>query len=368
MKKLFKSTILALLVLTLVACSSGDKGTDKPANDKLGENSLYLITDVGTIDDRSFNQGSWEGLKQYADEIGVKPVYLQPKEESDQEYLAQISTAVEAGAKVVVTPGFMFEKAVHEAQTLYPKVKFILVDGEPRANQDAEAEYQENTVGILYQEEQAGFLAGYAAVKEGFTKLGYMGGYAVPAVVRFGYGYVDGANYAAKEMDKQISVRYTYLNSFNPDPQWEAQASAWYVDGIEVIFSAAGGAGNSVMASAAKADNKWVIGVDVDQKAESEKVLTSSMKNLKGSVYEAVKSVGEGKFVGGKTTRLSIDQDMVQISDDLSRFKNFTKADYDAIVKKLKDDVDGVKKNIPGVESAEKITDLEFSNTTVELR
>lgn len=363
MKKFLGKLAVLLLALTLVACGSTSGNTDGEWNDT----SLYLITDVGTINDKSFNQGSWEGLEKLAAEMKVKANYLQPAEKTTKAYLTSIGEAVNAGAKIVVTPGYLFEGAVFEAQTLYPDVTFILIDGEPRQESTdyLPAEYKSNTVGVLYKEEQSGFLAGYAAVKEGFTKLGYMGGMAVPAVVRFGYGYVAGADYAAKELGVQVDVRYTYLNSFSPDPQWQTQAAAWYNDGIEVIFAAAGGAGNSVMAAAVTA-NKWVIGVDVDQKDESTAVLTSSMKNLQLSVYEMAKSVVDKKFEGGKTHVLSIDQDMVQISSDLSRFTKFTQADYDAIVAKLKADTDGIKTNIPGAD-VEKVTDLKLTNTKVTL-
>lgn len=366
MKKLLKSLVLLFVAFALVACSSG---TEPDADDgELGANSLYLITDVGTIDDRSFNQGSWEGLVQYGQEIGVEAKYLQPAEKSTQAYLAEITTAVEAGAKIVVTPGYLFEEAVYQAQTLYPDVKFILVDGEPRSGDGAAASYTDNTVGILYHEEQAGFLAGYAAVKEGFTQLGFMGGMQVPAVVRFGYGYVAGADYAARELGIDIDIRYTYLNSFLADPQWDTQASAWYNDGVEVIFAAAGGAGNSVMAAANKTTGKWVIGVDVDQKDEATSVLTSAMKNLKSSVYEAAKSVGDDAFDGGKTLTLSINEDMVQLSDDFSRFTTFTQDDYDAIVAKLKADEDGIRTSIPDLNTTDDVTTLELTNTTVTSR
>ena len=146
---------------------------------------LALVTDVGTIDDKSFNQGAWEGLMQYAEENGISYKYYQPPQQSDEDYLATIKLAVDGGAKVVVTPGYLFEVAVYEAQSLYPDVHFILLDGEPH-DADYNYETKENTAPILYAEQQAGYLAGYAAVKDGFTKLGFMGGMQVPAVIRFG--------------------------------------------------------------------------------------------------------------------------------------------------------------------------------------
>lgn len=359
MKKFLKIFVLLVVSLTLVACSSGDTEKKPENNAKLGENSLYLITDLGTIDDKSFNQGSWEGLVQYGEEIGVTPKYIQPSEQSDAEYLSAIGRAVEEGAKIIVTPGFLFEPAIEEAQKLYPDVDFILVDGAP-------ATYEKNTQGIKYAEQESGFLAGYAAVKEGFTNLGFMGGLAVPAVVKFGYGFVDGANTAAEEDGVNINVRYTYLNSFNPDPAIQTQASAWYNDGVEVIFVSAGGAGNSVMAAAEKS-NGVVIGVDVDQSAESEKVITSAMKNLQKSVYESCVAIGDGTFAGGSTLELNISGDMVGLPDDFSRFNKFTKANYDEIYAKLKENKDNIASDIPTDQTVKSASELSTANTTVEV-
>lgn len=359
MKKFLKVFVLLVVSLTLVACGSGN--TEEKPGDKtsLGENSLYLITDLGTIDDKSFNQGSWEGLEQYGEEIGVTPKYIQPSEQSDSEYLNAIGRAVSEGAKIIVTPGYLFEPAVEEAQTLYPEVNFILVDGAP-------ATYKPNTQGIKYAEQQSGFLAGYAAVKDGYTNLGFMGGLAVPAVVKFGYGFIDGANTAAEEDGVNINIRYTYLNSFNPDPAIQTQAAAWYNDGVEIIFVSAGGAGNSVMAAAEKA-GKAVIGVDVDQSAESETVITSAMKNLKKSVYEACVSIGDGTFKGGQTIELDITGDMVGLPDDFSRFNTFTKENYDEIYAKLKSNQDNIASDIPTDQTVSSAKELGTSNTTIEV-
>lgn len=366
MNKFFKGFALTFLVFALVACSSGSN--DKGGKSEYGAKTLFLITDVGTINDKSFNQGSWEGLVQLADELGTKAEYIQPQEKSTAAYISSINEAVAAGAKIVVTPGYLFENAVHTAQEAHPNVKFILVDGEPRpeSKEFKPAEYKTNTVGLLFREEQSGFLAGYAAVKEGFTKLGFMGGMEVPAVIRFGYGYVAGADLAAKELGVQIQMRYTYLNSFQPEAEHKTKAQAWYNDGVEAIFVAAGGAGNSVMAAATDAD-KWVIGVDVDQKAESPRVLTSATKNLKASVYKEAKAIVENKFEGGKTFILNIDENMVQLPDDFSRFKKFTKADYEKLYADVKADKDGMKKAIPNTESGKSVTDLKVTNTTVTL-
>ncbi len=246
MKKLLALALAVVLALSVFAgCAAGGKKAE-----------LALITDIGTIDDKSFNQGAWEGLVKYAEEKGISHQYYQPTEKSTTAYLESIDQAVKNGAKVIVTPGFLFEEPVYIAQDQYPDVTFILIDGNPH---DADYNYKtaDNCVGITYAEEQVGFLAGYAAVKDGMTKLGYMGGMAVPAVVKYGYGFVQGAEYAAQELgmaDGSIELMYNYTGGFDATPEAQNQAASWYNNGTEVIFAAGGAVGNSVMAAAEAAD------------------------------------------------------------------------------------------------------------------
>ncbi|MFR0812829.1 MAG: BMP family lipoprotein, partial [Enterocloster clostridioformis] len=235
---------------------------------------LALVTDLGTIDDKSFNQGAWEGLKKYAEENSISYKYYQPQEGTTDSYLETIGLAIEGGAKLVVCPGFLFEEPIYMAQDKYPDVHFILLDGEPH---DADYNYKtnDNVMPILFQEDQAGFLAGYAAVKDGYTKLGFMGGMAVPAVIRFGYGFVQGAEFAAEEdAVTGLEIMYNYTGAFSATPEAQSMAASWYQNGTEVIFGCGGAVGNSVMA-AAQEKNARVIGVDVDQSTESETVITS---------------------------------------------------------------------------------------------
>ena len=360
MKKFVTLALGMLLLVSLVAC--GEKET--PLEE---DHSMYLITDKGTIDDKSFNQGSFEGMKQYADELGVTANYIRPEDVTTEDYLASIDEAVSKGAKVVVTPGFLFENAVYLAQEKYPDVKFVLIDGTPKHPDTQEEKVAENTVAILYREEQSGFLAGYAAVKAGYTELGFMGGVAVPGVVNFGYGYLAGADYAAKELDITVNARYTYLGDFIADPKFVTQAVSWYNDGTEVIFSSAGGAGNSVMAAAEEFTDKFVIGVDVDQHDESDTVITSAMKNLQGSVYNVVKAALTDGFPGGEVQVLGVESDGVALPDNFERLEGFTKADYDAIYEALKADKDGIASNIPTLAThGEKASELKFDNLTIE--
>ena len=298
---------------------------------------LALVTDLGTIDDKSFNQGAWEGMKKYAEENGISYKYYQPQEGTTDSYLETIGLAIEGGAKLVVCPGFLFEEPVYLAQDQYKDVHFILLDGEPHSGDYSEYRTEANVMPILFQEDEPGFLAGYAAVKDGYTKLGFLGGMAVPAVIRYGYGFAEGADYAANEMGVDgIEIMYNYTGAFAATPEAQSMAASWYQNGTEVIFGCGGAVGNSVMAAAEEKSAK-VIGVDVDQSYESDTVVTSAMKQLSVSVYDGVRDFYAGSFPGGKTSIFSAKNDGIGLPMETSKFANFTQADYDAVYSQLKD-------------------------------
>jgi len=348
-------------VMTISACAGNTAGTAGntagSANSAGGKYDLALITDLGTIDDKSFNQGAWEGLQQYATEKNITHKYYQPTEQSDDAYINGIDLAVKGGAKLIVTPGFLFEVPVFKAQDQFPDVKFVLIDGNPHNTDYSVFKTAANAVGITYAEEQAGFLAGYAAVKDGMTKLGFMGGMAVPAVIRYGYGYLQGAEYAGKEMGLAagaVTVNYHYTGDFKASPEVQTMSASWYNDGIEVIFGCGGAVGNSVMAAAEQA-NKKVIGVDVDQSSQSPTVITSAMKGLRVSVYDCIKDFYDNKFPGGQNLIFSAKNNGVALAMDTAKFTKFTKADYDAIFAKLASD------------SITIVRDTDSSNKSVEI-
>lgn len=334
---------------------------------------LALITDIGTINDKSFNQGAWEGLEKYALENNITHKYYQPSAKTTDAYVAAIDLAVSNGAKVVVTPGYLFSNAIWIAQTQHPTVKFVLLDASPNnvtdwdtfaTVDDSAPDFTnaDNVISIFYAEEESGFLAGYAAVKEGFTKLGFMGGMAVPAVVRFGYGFVQGANYAAAEMnlaDGAIALRYHYTGNFDQSPEAQAKAASWYTAGTEVIFACGGAVGNSVMAAAEGQTGKKVIGVDIDQSGESTTVITSALKMLSISVYDALTDFYADEFKGGQVVTLAADVDGVGLPADLTKFSNFNKAQYDAIFAKL------VAKEITIVKDKDGETDVAVTSLVV---
>ena len=341
MKKIVSLLLAATLAVgCLVGCGGGNGEAQQGGNSAAGY-EIALITDKGNIDDKSFNQGAWEGVVAYAEANSITHQYYKPEEASDEGYLAAIQLAVNGGAKIVVCPGYLFEAAVYSAQTQYPDVKFIILDGEPHTPDYATYETKENTACVMYAEEEAGYLAGYAAVYEGNTVLGFEGGMAVPAVAAFGYGYLQGIEAAAADLglaDGSVKVFYHYTGDFAETDANKATAKAMIQDGATVIFGCGGSVGKSVFAAAQEGQIK-TIGVDVNQKADSETVITSAMKGLGASVQAVLDAIYNDKFdlYGGKTTYFTAANNGVGLPDDYERFTSFDKATYEAIYAKLAD-------------------------------
>ena len=328
MKNFLKLIILSIILIISLSCKDTKKNSGY---------ELALITDIGTIDDKSFTQGSWEGLKKYAEEKGITYKYYKPAGKDTDSKIDSIYLAISSGARLIVTPGYLFEPAIYKVQDTHPEINFVLLDGTPQDGTYTDFRIEKNVYAVLYAEEEAGFLAGYGVVKEGYTNLGVMGGMAEPSVIRFGYGFVQGADYAAKELGvKNIKIDYTYIGGYEPTPEVQTKASSWFIKGVQVIFAPAGGAGNSVM-SAAEQNKGYIVGVDVDQSVESPTVITSAMKMIGESVYNAIDEFYKGNFPGGKIAVLDAKVHGVGLPMETSKFKNFTKEDYDNIYKKLVD-------------------------------
>ncbi|MBQ8587476.1 MAG: BMP family ABC transporter substrate-binding protein [Oscillospiraceae bacterium] len=253
-----------------------------------GKYEIAFVTDVGQLKDKSFNQGTYDGVKLFANANGLTYKYYQPANgdaATDDDRFEAMKAAAENGAKVVVCAGFMQGTALEQAAAAYPEVKFVFIDGWSLG--------MDNVAGVVFQEEQCGYLAGYAAVKDGYTKLGFTGGGGGTndACCRYGYGYVQGANAAAAELGITVDMNYTWLYgaSFSPSAELQTLCSGWYETGTEVIFSCGGSIFDSVTA-AASANDCAVIGVDVDQSFSSDTVITSALKGIGEAAYQALEA------------------------------------------------------------------------------
>lgn len=349
MKKLLALLLCLAMVFTFAACggnsgSSEGEGESEPAAvsfDDIDDNcesadgtyQIAMVTDVGQLKDGSFNQFTWNGVKMYAYENGKTYKYYQPANGSsatDDDRIKAMTDACEAGAEVLVTPGFLQDTALEAVAPQYPDVQFVFIDGWDTG--------LDNILGVSYQEEQAGYLAGYAAVMEGYTKLGFSGGGggSNPACIRYGYGYAQGANAAAEAKGVDVEMRYSweYGSSFSASDDLQAMLAGWFNAGTEVCFMCGGTMFNSG-AAAAEAADAAIIGVDVDQSNQSDAVVTSAMKGLAQSVMVALDNFYTDGLQSGSLV-LGAADDAVGLPVDTWSLANWSVDEYNALFEQIK--------------------------------
>lgn len=364
---IIKSKMVFLVLLIgafLSGCSSTEKGITNNNYEKIenNKNSICMITDSGNINDESFNQTTYEACRDFALENSLVFACKKPDANSDEERNKMVEIAAAEGYEILVMSGYQLAPTVLYAANNYPDLKIIGIDigkndlleaalGSDYSYDAQEYELSdyintENIYCVTFKEEQAGFLAGYMAVKTGFEKLGFMGGVECAAVSNYGYGFVQGADYAAKELGKydRVAVEYYYSGTFSPSPEVKEYSAKMYKNGCEVIFACGGGICNSIAQSCYQCD-KRIIGVDVDQKGLFDRyaegiVLTSAVKGLRQVVYSTLGDIVENKWQNrtGNLERLGIVSDMsisanfVQLSQSTEFDENFSKQDYQKLI------------------------------------
>ena len=376
MKKVLALGLALVLVLSLAACGGKKAETEANPQPKVTDNAdevsdnmtssdgkyeVAFVTDVGQLKDKSFNQGTYDGVKLYANNNGLSYKYYQPAngdQATDDDRYDAMKSACENGAKVVVAAGFMQGSALERAAKDYPDTKFVFIDGWGMG--------LDNVVGIAFNEHECGYLAGYAVVKEGYEKLGFCGGGGGnnPACCRYGYGFVQGANAAAAEMGKQIDINYTWLYgaSFSASPEMQTLANGWYETGTEVIFSAGGSIFQSITAAAA-ANDKFVVGVDTDQSYESDTVITSALKGVKEAASWAIGKAYDGTWASlNGFVSLGAADGATGLPEATWSLKNYSVDEYKA---QLADIVSGKLQISSDVLENDAILSVNFSNTTV---
>ena len=387
MKKILALLLVLALSLTLVACGSGNTTETKapemkPAETKADaapateaqaaapEYKVAMVTDYGDITDQSFNQTTWEAVVAFGKDNNVETKYYKPTSNDTAGRVASVELAIAEGYNVIVMPGYAFGGTIVDVAPNYPDVKFVALDVAKGdlletavANKGESYDYNpdnwkledyvdlSNVYCAIYQEELSGYMAGYAAVKLGYTKLGFLGGMAVPAVIRFGYGYVQGVDAAAKELGITVDMKYAYGNQFYGDADITAVMDTWYADGTEIVFACGGGIYTSAAEAAKKAGGK-VIGVDVDQKAIIDgdygegMTVTSAMKGLRPTTINALTDIivgGKWSDYAGKIVTLGLVSgddpaaNYVQLAETTQFGDGFTKDDYAALVKGMFD-------------------------------
>lgn len=350
MKRGFKTWVLiASVVMFVTGCSGGKKenpsgGTATVTNFKVG-----MVTDAGSIDDKSFNQGTWEGIQKAAGELKLTDKYLKPTGTTEADYMKEIGNLYDAGFKFIVTPGFKFETAIFKSQDKYKDAKFVLIDGFPHSG-DSKSVVKENTVAIFFAEQESGYLAGIATalqIKEG--EAGFIGGMEIPPVQKYNWGFQQGIQYANEKLGTKISLKkenVIYQGSFDNVAAGGQLAAQMFDRGVKVIFCAAGGVGvgviNETKTRVSSGKAVWVVGVDVDQYADGvyqgdkSVVLTSAMKKIDHAAYDMVKAEKEGKFPGGKTLTFDSKNDGVGIPDKNPNLSEDTVKKVSEVLAKLK--------------------------------
>ena len=336
MKKILSLVLALMMLATLVLCSCGKTADDKKTDDgkKSDVYEIAVVTDVGQLMDKGFNQGTYEGAKAYAEAHNIAYKYYQPangSDASDNDRIAAMKQAINNGAKIIVAPGFLQATAMETVAKENPEVKFVFVDGWALG--------LSNVTAIVYKEQESGYLAGYATVMEGYTKLGFTGGGGGTneACCRYGYGYVQGANAAAAEKNVKVEMKYTWLYgaNFSPSAELQTLCAGWYEAGTEVIFSCGGSIFDSVTAAADAYDGA-VIGVDVDQSFSSTKVITSALKGIGEAAQLALEAAygvnGDWSTWGGKQTVLGAAQGSVGLPTATWSLKNWSVEEYEALL------------------------------------
>ena len=334
MKKLVSLMLALVMVLSVAAVSFAD------------DLRVAMITDYGDITDQSFNQTTYEAAKAWCEEHSVDFLYYKPASDSDQDRISSIEKAIDEGYNAIIMPGYAFGPAIQKVAPEYDDITFIALDVSEGDIGDLAAAVPANLYCAVYQEELCGYMAGYAAVKLGYKKLGYLGGMAVPAVVRYGYGFVQGADAAAADLGlTDVEIKYVYGNQFYGDADITAYMDTWYANGTEVVFACGGGIFTSAGEAAAKVGQK-VIGVDVDQKGTIDGLygegitVTSAMKGLAATVNAQLTALSDGSFAGGKVDNLGLvsedpEANFVQIAPSTQFADGFTAEDYAALVAKM---------------------------------
>jgi basic membrane protein A len=306
-----KKIALLLMILLLSAALFANGGQES------GSTRVGMVTDAGTIDDKSFNQGTWEGIQMAAEDFDIETRYLKPVGTTEADYVLEIGNLYDGGFKFIVTPGFKFETAIFQAQETYSDAYFVLLDGYPHSG-DFNAVVGPNTVSIFFAEHQSGFVAGVAAalqLQEG--EVGFIGGMAIPPVQKFNWGFQQGVMYANENLGTDITFfaeNIVYQGTFDNVAAGQQIAAQMFDKGVNAIFCAAGGVGvgaiNEAKSRALAGEEAWIVGVDVDQYAdglydgENSVILTSAVKKIDQAAYDMIEAFLNGSFPGGEILTL----------------------------------------------------------------
>ena len=336
-------TVALAATLGLVACGKGAADQSSQGESADAKLKVGMMTDSGTIDDKSFNQGTWEGIERYQEENKtIVSKYIKPSGEATQDYLEAANNLLASGHEMIIAPGFKFEAAIAQLQAENPDKKFLIIDGQPTGG------VAENTAAIYFAEQEGGFLAGVAAALETKTnKVGFIGGMIIPSVQNFGYGFAMGVAYANANLGTNVEIAdYLYNGTFDDVAGGKAQAGGMYDKGIDIVFVAAGGVGNGVIneakTRAEAGEEVYVIGVDVDQYEEGvmsngkSVILTSAIKRIDNAAYENIDAFVNGNFPGGQVITMDAKTNGIGLPEENPNLSESSKEKLNEVLASLK--------------------------------
>ncbi|MCR1950339.1 MULTISPECIES: BMP family ABC transporter substrate-binding protein [unclassified Clostridium] len=345
-KRAIALALSALMVTGLVGCGNKSEGAENGV--KVG-----MVTDAGTIDDKSFNQGTWEGIKKAEAELKINSNYLKPAGTTESDYMKEIVNLYDTGYKFIVAVGFKLETSIFQAQDKYPDAKFVLIDGAPNNGKNGEDRVEkigENSVAVNFAEQEGGFLVGVAAalqLKEG--DLGFIGGMEIPSVQRFSWGFQQGVKYANDNFGTNMSIKeenIVYQGTFDNVAAGQQLAATMYDKGVKAIFTAAGGVGvgaiNEAKSRAIAGKEAWIIGVDADQyedgiyKDDKSIILTSAMKKVDVATFDIIKDELDGKFPGGQNLTFDVKNDGIGLPNENPNLSEDTIKQVNEVYNKIK--------------------------------
>ena len=351
---------LALLTsLAMVFIIAGCGAPEEEQPEEQIDYEIAMVTDAGMIMNGGYSQVAWTAVSEFCADEGLSHKYYKAAEASETAYKEAIDTAVSKGAKVIVSDGYSFEDVVYNAQKEYKDVKFILIDAEPVDQESGDTKIGDNTMAVLFASEQAGYLAGYSAVKDGKTELGFIGEAKKSVIMDYGYGFLQGAEAAAGEDGLSVNVNYHYCTEAEDRDAILDMASEWYKGGTKAIFACGSQVEQPVIEAAELTDGK-VIAFETDKSQMSDTVMTSAVKDIAMALEEALEQYIDDEFPGGTVAEYDAANSGVYLDMENGRFESFSKSQY----KKAFDSLAGGSVTVKKYNSGD-ISSLGLSNVSV---
>ena len=352
-------SIIGVLVMIMSLASCGSPTEEQP--EEQVDYEIAMVTDSRMIMDGGYSEAAWTAVSEFGAENGISHKYYKASEASNEAYSAAIDNAVSNGAKVIVADGYSFEHVVYHAQEKYPDVKFVLIDAEPVDSETGETDIAENTVTVMFASEQAGYMAGYSAVKEGMSELGFFGSAEQSAILDYGYGFLQGAEDANEGSNSEVNVRFHCCDEDDDRDDVLAKSTDWYEDGTQVVF-ACGAYIEQPVIEAAELTGEKVIGYETDKSGMSDTVMTSAVKDISTALKAVLELYNDDKFPGGEIVHYNAENEGLWLEMDNARFENFAESDYEDMYEMLADGSIEVE-NYDG----EDISRLDFDNIDVDV-